>query len=229
MLELHTFNDHDQTVDALYHAVTSDILNTLKQTNSFSIAVAGGNTPKPFFHKLSSAALPWEKVSVTLTDERWVDSDHPDSNEAMLKGCLFQNQAATAKFVALKNPEPSPHEGKEICERTLIESISPLNLVMLGMGEDGHFASIFPGMENTEYLLDMENRKLCDGAEPAGKPPRMSLTLSYISTADQIYLLITGEKKKQIIDDILNNDPAACALPIATLFKTCKVNVYWNP
>jgi len=228
MAQLFEFPQHDQTVDALVDAISQNVTSCLAKNNACSLAVAGGNTPKPFFKKLSHTPLPWDRIKITLTDERWVSRKHDESNEKMLKECLLTGLAEKAHFVSMKNKEATPEAGQSLCELTLQKSISPLNIVVLGMGEDGHFASIFPGMENTERLLNSYQPRLCLAANPEGKPPRMSLTLSYLKSADQVYLLITGEAKKHIIEQALENKLAADQYPICTLLNETDLHIYWN-
>lgn len=228
MVNLFEFAQHDLTVSALIGSISKNVETCLANHNACSIAVAGGNTPKPFFKQLSQTPLPWDRIKITLTDERWVSRKHADSNEKMLKEHLLVGLAEKSHFVSIKNKEMTPELGQSLCELTLQKSISPLNIVVLGMGEDGHFASIFPNMENTDRLLNSYQPRLCMPANPKGQPPRMSLTLSYLKSADHVYLLITGESKKRIISDALENKLDEGQFPICTLIKETDLQVYWN-
>lgn len=228
MATLFEFPQHDQTVDALIASISQDVNSCLDSHNVCSIAVAGGNTPKPLFKKLSQTPLPWDRIKITLTDERWVSRKHEDSNEKMLKEHLLVNLAEKSQFISMKNKESTPEAGQSLCELTLQKSISPLNIVVLGMGEDGHFASIFPNMENTNRLLNSYQPRLCMPANPEGKPPRMSLSLSYLKSADRVYLLITGETKKNIIQNALESKLDQDQYPICTLLNETDLQIYWN-
>ncbi len=194
-----------------------------------TLALAGGNTPKPLYEKFSQQPWDWEHILITLTDERWVDRSHPDSNEAMLKHCLFHDQAQIAQFLSLKNSESTPEVGQIRTAHLIKQNAPSLDFVILGMGEDGHFASIFPGMDNTQQLLDVTQSEPCLAARPKDKPARLSLTLSYLLSAKQIYLFITGQTKRALIHEQLNASTTE-HLPIYSLLtqRLCPVSIYWS-
>jgi len=194
-----------------------------------ALALAGGNTPKPLYQKMSQQAWDWERILVTLTDERWVDRSHPDSNEAMLKQYLFRNRAQMAQFLSLKNSETTPEIGLIRTAHLIKQNAPSLDFVILGMGEDGHFASIFPDMENTLQLLDVHQTEPCLAARPEDKPARLSLSLAYLLTAKHIYLFITGQAKRSLIKQQINAE-SDNHLPIYTLLtqSRCPVSIYWS-
>lgn len=233
MINQHLFQTLDETIQELVKQISVVIQQVNAKKGSCSIALAGGNTPKPLYQALSSQRLDWDAVRLTLTDERWLDVSHDDSNENMIRKELMQNQANKCQFIGLKNSAMSPEQGIKDVQASLTQKIGELDIVILGMGEDGHFASIFPAMNNTTELLDFNNHNICDAALPAGKEPRMSLTLAYILKASNIYLFITGEKKKKIIAEILSNQTNNTheQYPISALLKQTitPVNIYWNP
>ena len=109
-----------------------------------SLVVSGGRTPAPMFRALRACELPWERVTVTLADERWVPADAADSNERMVRAELLQGAAAAARFVGLVNAAPTPEAGRAATDAALRAIPRPFDVVMLGMGNDGHTASLFP-------------------------------------------------------------------------------------
>jgi len=226
-MEFNEFSDRTSCEAALLNDVVNQIEETLKQKKTLAMALAGGNTPKPFYEKLGKQTLDWSKIKVTLTDERWVDAEHEDSNENMLKQTLMQEN--NCEFFPLKNSEASPKVGQLRTAHMLKKNIPQLDFAILGMGDDGHFASVFPAMDNTQTLLDLHQTEPCLSAYPEGKPPRMSLTLAYLLKAKKLYLFITGVQKHQVFKSM--QDPqAANKLPIYYLIHqtACPLSVYWS-
>ena len=189
-------------------------------------AGAGGRTPGETYAWLSTADLPWEKVTVTLTDERWVDPDSPQSNEALLRDSLLQEKAAAARLLPLWSMAPDPEAAAKALGPALEHEL-PFDAVLLGMGEDGHFASLFPGSPALETGLDPSAKTLVVAA-PAGEPmppqPRISLTLAALLRSRLTVLLVTGEAKLKVLEQ-----PAG--LPIAALLSAsdARLHILWAP
>ena len=220
----------EQSLQQLVAMVSSTIQLCIENKQSCNVALAGGNTPKPLYEALTQENIEWDKVQFTLTDERWVLPSHASSNEKMIKQCLIGKLNDQSKFIALKNSAATAKAGELMCNTILSDAMSSLDLVILGMGEDGHFASVFPNVDNLNLLLDENSRLKCMAVAPEGKEERMSLTLPYLLSAKTIILFITGDKKKQIIEDILDKKPSSSQYPIAHILnqKKCPVHIYWN-
>lgn len=186
----------------------------------------GGSTPGPVYDLLSTLPIPWEQVSVTLSDERWVPPTSPESNERQLRERLMAGEAATARFVPLWSDAPTAEDAAEAAELA-VEDLFPADVVLLGMGEDGHIASLFPGSPVLEEGLDPLGGSLVI-AVPVGAPAptieRLSLTVYALRQAFLILVLIRGEAKRRIIED--RDD-----LPIHALFRASDmpVRVLWSP
>lgn len=186
----------------------------------------GGSTPGPVYDLLSTLPIPWEQVSVTLSDERWVPPTSPESNERQLRERLMVGEAAAARFVPLWSDAPTAEDAAEAAELA-VEDLFPADVVLLGMGEDGHIASLFPGSPVLEEGLDPLGGSLVI-AVPVGAPAptieRLSLTLYALRQAFLILVLIRGEAKRRIIED--RDD-----LPIHALFRASDmpVRVLWSP
>ena len=234
-----TLHENDSLQESI-EDITASLGKKIKQASEpFSLALAGGNTPKPLYEHLSQQAWPWKNVQVTLTDERWVNEDHAQSNAAMIRASLLKNEAAKAYFLPLKNKEKSAKEGQQYCETQLVTQMPTLDAVILGMGDDGHYASIFPNMDNLAEVTHIESSALCAATHPKGLAAdviseRMTLTLPYLVSAKTIYLLCTGEKKKQIIDSVLAK--TGSAFPLQDLADKCEANltdtqlhIFWSP
>lgn len=199
-----------------------------------SFIVPGGTTPAPIFKKLSHLNLKWEKVSVIPSDERWIDVSSEQSNQRLIKENLLINEAKKSKFIGLKNNSPSAAEGEKITQEKLKQLDLPFNIVMLGMGNDGHFASLFPGCPQLSEALDIASEKLCsainaNGCSVAGEfTERMSLTLSAILNSQLIIILITGKEKLKVMREAIK-ETNFMKKPIAALLTQTKtpVEVYW--
>ena len=138
-----TNNSESLAVD-LSQNIREILLETIKKRGRASMAVSGGSTPVPLFVALSHLDIDWSKVDLTLVDDRWVESDHKDSNELLVKSHLIKNKAGNVNFVPLKNNALTAKEGQASSEEALKSFILPFDIVVLGMGADGHTASLFP-------------------------------------------------------------------------------------
>jgi len=185
-----------ESIEAATTSLAEDLASCLKiaigSRGHALLAVSGGRTPQHVFSQLGKLGnIDWGKVTITLTDERWVPPDNPDSNAGLARQYLLQGAASVAHFVPLYGGEVSPHAGQAACEARLEKLPLPFDAVYLGMGEDGHYASLFP---NDPALQVCEG--LCVAVrEQSSRVARMSLTASVILNARNLFLLITGSRK----------------------------------
>ncbi|MGE3302843.1 MAG: 6-phosphogluconolactonase [Hyphomonadaceae bacterium] len=189
-----------------------------------SFAAAGGSTPGETYDALSRAELDWAHVDVTLTDERWVDVRSPQSNERMLRERLLVHAARAACFTPLKGRRGGVEDGAKAADRA-VRALAPFDVTLLGVGEDGHFASLFPGHAVATQGLDPHGARFCIAvapASPAPDLPRVSLTLAALLQSALIVVLATGEAKRRVIE-------APGDTPLAHLFKAARtpVRVLW--
>jgi 6-phosphogluconolactonase len=234
VIELHTFDDPRAQSDALAKAVGDALQASLAARGAAStdaahhatLAVSGGTSPRPFLQTLSSQALDWAHIDVTLVDDRWVPEADAASNARLVRETLLQNAASAAYFWPLVDTA-----------QALETHIADLNgdaqrrlpdVAVLGMGEDGHTASIFADAPEWDVAITTADRFIA--VHPGSAPhARVSLSMSalrQIAQIGQLYLLIAGQKKL----DVLN---AALAAPqknaISTLANAqgVKLDVYW--
>ena len=199
MAEFRHFSDFEQTAETLAAEVAALLHTGIAERDAGSLIVPGGRTPGPFLSKLSHRALAWDKVQVSFSDERWVDAGAPESNEALVRRTLIANAAAEARIVSLYTGAASPQDGLAEAETRVAAMARPFDAVVLGMGDDGHFASLFPGEPALQTGLDLAAEALCVPAiGPSGGPPRLSLTLAALAATRHIYILATGAQKREV-------------------------------
>ena len=229
MYQINEFSDKDALDIQLAEQVAQLLKQAIDSKGKASIAVSGGSTPKGFFKALSQKDLPWKKVTITLADERWVNIDDGASNTKLVHEHLLQNNARDAKFFHLK-------QGELLTEDTLTDlnlaaksAILPLDVLILGMGEDGHTASLFPCSDEIHTGLDQENSEVLIKVEPKTAPhQRISFTFSSLIKSQSLFLHIAGSGKKQVLAQALAGDNVL-EMPIRAFLQHPQVNiqVFW--
>lgn len=227
----HRFPDSLALAHALSGEIKVDLEEAIAVRGTASLVVSGGRTPAKLFEQLRSEKLDWSKVRVTLADERWVDTGTEASNERFVREKLLTGPAAAAHFVGLKNPAPTPEAGADWATRALTRVPHPFDVVLLGMGEDGHTASLFPGSLALARALDPTAAAACVAVNALTPPhARVSLNLTALLDARRIVLHFEGEPKWQVY--LRARTPGAAAeLPIRSILhqKDVPVDVYWAP
>ncbi len=231
MLIEHLFDSREELYNKTAERCLSLLQSGLEHSGKASLIVPGGTTPAPVFKQLSKQNIDWENIHIALSDERWLDASHPQSNEKLIKKTLLINYAEKASFTGMKNAHNSTLAGEFECNETYQNIPTPIDAVMLGMGPDGHFASLFPRSEQINEALNPENKKLCmainaEGCAVAGEyTKRMSMTLAALLNSKTIILLLTGEEKLQVLRQSSNLHP------VTTLIKQSNTDVelYWAP
>lgn len=214
---------------ALLEQLTRRLRQALAARERICMAVSGGTTPRPLFRLLSATDLDWDRISVTLVDERWVDPDDASSNERMVRESLLIGRAASATFMPLKIPVATPSAALELVEQRLHTLPLPFAAVLLGMGTDGHTASWFPDAPELEATLASE--RLCAATTPMSAPhQRITLTPAALARADWLALQITGTEKWETLQKALQPGPES-ELPVRVLLRPTlpPLNIFWAP
>jgi 6-phosphogluconolactonase len=217
--------------EALCGEIVASLQAGLAAGRGVSLVVPGGHTPVPLFDRLSSAQLDWSSVWVTLTDERWVDPHSSASNERLVREHLLRNAAAEAQFAGLKSAHADPQSAAASCWSALAELPRPFDFVLLGMGDDGHVASLFPDSPRLATALDLSQPPGCVGMNaPAAPRTRMSLNLRALLDARRIAVLIVGDAKWATYERARARGPAV-DMPVRALFaqQNVPVTVWWAP
>jgi len=195
------------------------------------LAVSGGSTPRAFFEALAGHGdIDWPRVTVTLVDERWVAESSERSNAGLVRRCLLQGPAAAAGFVPLYSGGERPDAGAVAHTNAALKGLShPFAAVVLGMGNDGHTASFFPGGDALDQALTDKGPAIAIDAPGAGEP-RITLTLPHLLGTDALYLHIEGAEKAATLARALE-DGAIAEMPVRAVLrqKTNPVTVFWCP
>ena len=222
-MELVEYPDREMQAIALADRLASALRNCLLVHDRASFCVPGGSTPGETFALLAQADLDWSRVHVFLGDERWVPEDHPRSNTKLLRETLLTGRAAAATLVPMMNDAPTPEEGASRLAPGLDGEL-PISLLLLGMGGDGHTASLFPGEAATEAALADDAPRLM-GVHPEGQEPRITLTAPVLKGAMETHVLIAGSDKRAVVERARGMDPLDA--PIAAFLKDAEV--HWAP
>ena len=228
---LHSFASAADLAGSLADKVASTLSAAIAARGTASIAVSGGSTPKAFFQALSTRDIAWNKVTITLVDERFVPADNPRSNHLLVDANLLQNKAKAARFLPLYQDTASVEEAASLATEKTKAISSPFDTVILGMGGDGHTASFFPGGSNLATALDPSTPRgiITMEAEGAGEP-RLTFTFSSLEDAALLVLHIEGEGKKDVLAKAEGSGDEA-EMPIRAVLRraTSPVEIYWAP
>ena len=230
MFTLNKYPNSQLLIEDLTAHIVKELQQAINNKGHASIAVSGGKTPIPLFKLLSQQDLDWHNVFITLVDDRWVDDTDDASNEKLVLTYLLQNKAKLANFVGLKNSCDNPFDGAEITDKILNKIPMPFDVLILGMGEDGHTASLFPGAANLMAGLDMKSGRKVVGMTPLTAPlDRITLTLPTILDSQNIYLHLVGESKMQVLEQAEKGDDIN-QMPIRAILQQNKVNAigFWT-
>ena len=207
-MKLTRFDDRESASRAAAELLTQALRNTLAHQDRATLVVSGGTTPETCLSTMSHTSLPWQRIDVSVTDERCVPADHPDSNQLMVRSTLIQHEASNANFVAPAD--------------VAAESFAA---VLVGMGSDGHFASLFPDAINLNEGLDLNCQQgTLEIATRASPHRRISMSLARLTNARTLVLLIFGEDKLAVVE-------SPDGLPIEALLNQNQVpvQIIWSP
>lgn len=236
MVSEHLFENRAAMIAALQTECETALRSAIEDRGEATFMVSGGSTPEPLYKALSQVDLDWESVYVALVDERWVDFDHDKSNEAFTVKHLIQNKAAVANLVGMKNSAETAAEGLADCESAYQQLAQPFDMTILGMGSDGHTASLFPHAQGLDAALNPDSDSLCAAiiakqSEVTGAiVERMTLSLAGLLRSKTLVLLITGDEKLAVLRAAQAGTDVK-DMPIRAVLQQQRVPVaiYWAP
>ncbi|TWG92732.1 6-phosphogluconolactonase [Luteimonas sp. J16] len=230
-VHMHSYESLTQWTWGAAVAISSVLARDLQERPRARLLLSGGGTPRPVYEALSKAPLDWSRVDVALVDERWLLPDDPDSNSRLVRESLLRNNAASARFESITRTGRSIEEAVSAAN---LHAQAPPGVVVLGMGEDGHTASLFPRMQNLQAALDSRSPYVAvdaTGCPGAGRfLRRISLTPAGLAPAHTRLLLIRGESKRKLLERVLEgDDPLEYPARIAFLTPGAPLHVHWCP
>jgi 6-phosphogluconolactonase len=225
---MHAFDDGQALAVALSASIAGKLREAIDARGEAMLAVSGGSTPKRLFEVLSHEALDWSRVTVTLVDERWVPDTDERSNARLVESLLLQHKAADAEFVPLYVEAPTPEAGIAEARARVAALREPFDVIVLGMGPDGHTASFFPGGDRLREALDPTNTALVlPMRAPGAGEPRITFTLPVLLKARSLYLHIQGDDKRAVLAEA---EKPGSALPIGSVLRADRLlEIYWCP
>ena len=229
--EFWDYDSEDEMAAAVAGDVGFIIESAIDARGNALIALPGGSTPGAIFTKLAEASLPWKKVTIIPTDDRLVKMDNELSNIRMIAGHFIRSGARIFPIAA---DIADYRLAGNSADARLQDLPWPPDLVWLGMGEDGHTASIFPGPD-LDDALDAPKARRAVGVMPDPLPaeapvPRVTLTRASILAAKTILITITGQKKRDLLEQAIE-DGQSSKLPIGRVLAECDqpIDIHWRP
>ena len=226
-MELLSFADRRSASIAAAQALATRIESRLRSDAEANLVVSGGSTPVDCFRALATMPLAWDKVGVFLSDERWVEPASDDSNERLARKHLLTGEAAAARL------EPVYRAGQSVETRCTeldarIHALpAPFAASLIGMGGDGHFASLFPDADNLDRGLDPHGDARYLPVDTEASPlRRVSMTLAALAHSDAILILIFGDAKLRVLEQAQHGEGD---YPVAALLAldATPITVYW--
>jgi len=229
--DLIVFSSRDAMAERIAALLEITIERAHGQGEHAEIAVSGGSTPKAVYETLAVRDLAWDRTTLTLVDERWVDINHPRSNEAFIQNAFAS--ATGVELAGLYTGSQSPTEAIGSVTENLAKRRKPFDAVVLGMGGDGHTASWFPNAEGLDVALQSQDRVCAIKAVPSDvtgdEVDRMTLTLSAIRDAEIVILLIAGADKRIAFEAAAQDGPVNDMPVRAILRARPDLWVCWAP
>ena len=200
----HSFVSRSDMVETASKQILEAVNAAVASRGSASLMLSGGSSPRPVYEALSQMDLPWDKITIGLVDDRWIDRGQPGSNETFLDETLLKGKAKSTKFIGLKTNDVNPASGVKASQEKLSAISQPFDVCVMGMGLDGHTASWFPNSNGLKEALDPYNPDTVIAIDARGcpvagdHPDRITLTLSAVMASRQIILMIPGAGKSDV-------------------------------
>ncbi|MFL2936590.1 MAG: 6-phosphogluconolactonase [Myxococcota bacterium] len=232
---LHQYENLQAMGDQLAARITRVVEEAVDQRGHATLAVSGGSTPKALYARLTHLKASWNRVVIVLVDERWVEPGSPGSNETFVRDHLMQGEVKAARFIGLKTAGETPDDGLQEAETRLRDASDPFDVVLLGMGTDGHTASWFPHAQGLKEAISPTGARVAaieaNRSDVTGPfTQRMTLTRASLAGAPEIHLLLSGAEKRQTWEDAMGPGEIE-DMPIRALLRDPEITLqaHWAP
>ena len=229
MYLLNKFETKVELDNCLATKVATLLQAAVTKNGKASFAVSGGSTPKGFFNQLSQQSIDWDKVTISLVDERWLDESHQDSNTRLVKEQLLINDASKAAFFSLKQEQDLTSSFTDELGQKAITALLPFDVAILGMGTDGHTASLFPCSEQISCGLSENNESPILAVSPQTAPyQRITFSFNALKNTNNLFLHITGENKLDVMEQAIAAQPIEMPIGAFLNHVGIELQVYWT-
>ena len=194
---MNSFDNMKQLEDEMCSTIKVLLTSAIKKNGSAKILLSGGGTPKGLYNKLSHLKLNWRNIEIGLVDERFVDAKSLSSNERMIRETLLINEAKNASFTGMVF-DPLDYQNNLNIAKINYQKFVGSDVLILGMGDDGHTASIFPNDKASVRAIDDSKASLINTNAPSDPKLRITLSKSFITTCKHVYLMFSGDEKKSV-------------------------------
>ncbi|WP_130908639.1 6-phosphogluconolactonase [Pseudomonas sp. Sample_16] len=223
----HEFKSPTLLAEGLALSVAKQLSDAIDTQGTATLVVSGGRSPVAFFQHLAKQKLDWPNVVISLADERWVPVEHADSNAGLIKKYLLQGPAAKAQFLSLYSASANLEQAAEQADRLLSE-LPVIDVLVLGMGDDGHTASLFPNSPKLAEALQADGSRRCyPMLAPTVPHQRLTMSRALLASAKHKVLSISGQSKLTTLSTALAGDDVA-AMPIRAFLQPT-LEIYWCP
>jgi len=223
----HEFKSPTLLAEGLALSVAKQLSDAIDTQGTATLVVSGGRSPVAFFQHLAKQKLDWSNVLISLADERWVPVEHADSNAGLIKKYLLQGPAAKAQFLSLYSASANLEQAAEQADRLLSE-LPVIDVLVLGMGDDGHTASLFPNSPKLAEALQVDGSRRCyPMLAPTVPHQRLTMSRALLASAKHKVLSISGQSKLTTLSTALAGDDVA-AMPIRAFLQPT-LEIYWCP
>lgn len=234
MLHEHLFPDSAALLPVLEGFCVQALQQDLAHAQCVSCLLSGGTTPRSLYERLARADLPWQRITPALVDERFVATDAAASNEGLLRTVFSPNPAFLARLQGMRGTEATAEGAAADCGKRYSALPRPWSFCLLGLGSDGHTASLFPGATGLQQALAGSHLCQAISAQPSivtgAHTERLSLTLAGLLQAQRLFLYFTGHAKWRVYQAALHcDDPSV--LPLAAVLRqtVVPVHVFYHP
>lgn len=228
-MQLYSFGDANLLNSDLAEQIKNILCEAITLRGHAYLVVSGGKTPVELFKVLAQTNLPWDKVTITLADERCVSVDDKDRNERMIKEFLLQHKAQQAEFISLYDEQFDIKENLDFIE-SHIDSLPTFDVVLLGMGEDGHTASLFPCSDELDSGLDDNAKSLLLVHPKTAQHQRITLSKRRLLNSRVIFIHLIGQKKRSVFSQaMVQHNPKVMPISAFLNNKNANVQVMYAP